>query len=318
MSIVIRIIPILFLVLVFFSCDSEKPVPKHEFKDVVRMDSVLFHVHDTDSLWINFYALNSREQLKEDVILVVHGGGFMGGSRNSPTIDAFCKQAAASGFKVASMDYRLTLKGSSFGCDQTIENKIAAIEAAAKEIWIAEKFVRGESEMRGMSDRMFLLGNSAGAEAALHAVYAPSLEEDRADHRFDGLISLAGAMIDTSWIQPENATASLFFHGTCDPLVPYASAIHHYCPEDSPGALMLHGSWSIAQRLNSLGTPWSLNTFCGEDHKLAATPFLEHPDVLIEFCRDVADSTFLPLHVVNPGASDCEVDPGFCGFDTPM
>ena len=130
-------------------------------------------------------------------------------------------------------------------------------------------------------------------------------------HSSDLFLSLA-PVIDTSWINPSNALPTLLYHGTCDPLVPFASDIHHYCPDDSPGALMLHGSWSIAGQLESLGMPWQLYTFCGDDHRVANNPFLSNGEDIIRFCRDISEGLLETKHTIFPGDSDCFIDPEFC------
>jgi para-nitrobenzyl esterase len=306
------IIPLLLLV---FSCSEEiKPVPQEPVIEQVVMDSVLYKVTDTDSLWMNIYALNLRENLKEDVILVVHGGGFMGGSRNSPTIDPFCRLAAQSGFKVACMDYTLALKDNElrFGCEQPIDVKVDAIERAAIDILDAQKFITQNAEMRGFNNSCFLLGSSAGAEAALHSLYAPQLSEYRTSNKTLGLISLAGAILDTTWLTHSMITPSMFYHGTCDPLVPYASDIHHFCPEDSPGGMMFHGSRTIAAILSEMGRPCQLYSFCGADHSISGSPFLERAEEMINFCRDVSNEKAETKHIILPGRSDCELEPAFC------
>jgi hypothetical protein len=120
-----------------------------------------------------------------------------------------------------------------------------------------------------MEDKIILAGSSAGAEAVLHAAYwtandlidlpeQPALPED---FKYGGVISMAGALVDTNLITKENAIPTLLFHGTCDNLVPFGTAPHHYCDESDKGYLMLHGANSIAKRLHHLNglTGWWRN-----------------------------------------------------------
>jgi hypothetical protein len=95
---------------------------------------------------------------------------------------------------------------------------------------------------------------------------------------------MAGAIPDTSRIYPESAIPSLLFHGTCDNLVPYASAPHHYCKKEDPGYLILHGAYTIAEKLKNLGTPYWLVTYCNAAHEISGKPMTDQFNKITDFC----------------------------------
>lgn len=255
----------------------------------------------TDSVTVeNFvYATKGGVQLKLDVyqpfndrgedrvlVLYVHGGGFSGGTHNDENSVSFCTKLAEMGYVSASMSYRLTRKGKpgAFGCDCPAAEKIVSFEAAAEDIRDAVSFfVKNKEMLRVNTQKIIMAGSSAGAEAILYAGYKPPTYYDY-PVSYAGLISMAGAIPDTSVINNETAVPTLFFHGTCDNLVPYASAPHHYCEEGKPGYLILHGSYSIAKKLRSLNAPYWLHTSCGAAHELSWVPKLEYFDEITEFC----------------------------------
>ena len=221
------------------------------------------------------------------LLLFVHGGGFSEGRRDDPRYVQFAEAMARKGYPVAAISYRLTMKGRSFGCDQSAENKIAAFRAASEDIWDATRFLLDKSQELGIGPppRIVLCGSSAGAEAVLHAAYWP--EAPLPDgFRFSGVIGMAAALLDLGWISPENALPTLLFHGVDDPLVPFGSDSHHYCPPDAPGHLILHGSASIARHLKELNKPYILVKGTEGGHGWADKPMFDHQDILFTFLED--------------------------------
>lgn len=213
------------------------------------------------------------------VVLFLHGGGFSEGRRDDPRYVQFAQQLARNGIGVASVSYRLTMRGKSFGCDQKVEKKIQAFRNAAEDVWDATQFLL---ETLPASKRIVLCGSSAGAEAVLHAAYWPDASLPPT-FRYAGVIGMAAAIMDLTWITPESALPTLLFHGVDDPLVPFGSASHHYCSEDQPGYLVLHGSGSIAQHLGTLGKSYSLIQGKTGGHGWADKPMYEHVDAIVRF-----------------------------------
>ena len=282
------LIPIgLFSSMTLFSCENSKTI----VQDPIQFDSVLvqnftYKVQTDDTLKIDLYQKSSEIK---PLVLFVHGGGFMGGSYNHPFVAQFCDSLARTGVHVASMSYRLTLKGQTFDCDQTIENKIKAFAECVNDIRLATNYCLENAAIMNLDSNIILCGSSAGAEAGVHQIYWEHDFLKGADNPLDpnfsysAFISMAGAIIDTALMKSSSAIPTLFFHGACDPLVPICSDIHGYCEADKPGALMLHGSVSMSQRLASLKVPHWAIIECGGDHSIANRAMTDYFRFIAEF-----------------------------------
>lgn len=231
--------------------------------------------YEGESLELDLYLPAGDTEKQRPLMIYVHGGGFAGGTRDVVSAVQFAKRMARRGIPVASISYRLTMKGKSFSCDRPSPEKIRTFELASEDIWQATQFLLKKQEQIGFNpEQIILAGSSAGAEAVLHAAYwqpkkvALTKALDWSDNfKYGGVISFAGALVDTALITKENAIPTILYHGTCDNLVPFDSAPHHYCSEGDPGYLPLHGGNAIAKHLDRLGKPFALYASCGGGHE---------------------------------------------------
>jgi predicted esterase len=118
-----------------------------------------------------------------------------------------------------------------------VSEKLATFDAAVEDIQDATFYLIQNYEYLGIDPQNIILaGSSAGAEAVLITAYSPPVCYDLPSGpvAYAGVIGMAGAIPDTSIIYEESAVPSLFFHGTDDNLVPYATAPHHYCEKTNP------------------------------------------------------------------------------------
>lgn len=262
---------------------------KDEITDSVKVETYTYAQKDNQTLDMDVYTPAFDNDTARALIFYVHGGGFYTGERNNPGIQTFCKALARRGYVVSSISYRLTRKGTKtqFGCDCTKTEKLNSFDAAVEDLQDATFFMIQRREAMGIDPHKIIIsGSSAGAETALNAAYQPPYcyGLDSGPVAYAGVISMAGAIPDTSKIYKDSAIPSLLFHGTCDNLVPYASAPHHYCKETDPGYIMLHGSCTIAQKLKELGTPYWLYTYCNAAHEIAGKPMTANLNEIIDFC----------------------------------
>ena len=246
----------------------------------LKIDSMVYAKLDTGDMYLDLIQpANDKITTPRPLIIFVHGGSFKAGYRNKEDVYSYCKQLAHHGYVVATITYRLTLKGKSFHCDQTNEVKVNTFKEAALDIHKATKFlIDNSSKFNIDTNKIILSGNSAGGEAILHAAYFTDnqlLQKILPDNfNYAGLLSYAGAIIDTNLIQKENVLPTALFHGTCDQWVPYATDYHHYCTENTPGALLLHGSKSIMERMKNLNASYYLYAICGMDHIVNKTALI--------------------------------------------
>ena len=263
------------------------------------LDPVFENINQTT----HTYAIKGDEQLQLDIyqpegdtvgnrplMLYVHGGGFSGGSRQADNVVKFCESMARRGYVAASMSYTLTMKGQSFGCQQPTQNKIATFREAGQDIYRATSFfLERVDSLRINPQQIVLAGSSAGAEAILHAAYwdetrlADGELLVRENFQYAGLISMAGALLNLDWVNASSVIPGQFFHGTCDNLVPYGQAPHHYCNPSDPGYMTLYGGQAIAEKMAQLGEGFYLYTACNGRHEWAGKPMTNNVKEITDF-----------------------------------
>ena len=257
--------------------------------DEINTETYTYTIKDGENLDLDIYLPVYDTATTRATIIYVHGGGFSSGERNSDQIKEFCRQMAGYGYVVASISYRLTRKDqqTGFGCDCPADDKLNTFYAAVEDLQDATFFlIQHREQFRIDPQKIILAGSSAGAETVLNAAYQPPYCYDLPSGpvSYAGVISMAGAITDTMVIYDESAIPSMFFHGTDDFLVPYATAPHHYCEEGTPGYLILHGSYTIAKKLDELEVPYWLYTICGGGHEISETSRTDYFDDIVEFC----------------------------------
>lgn len=249
-----------------------------------------YAIRGSDTLKMDVYT--PKKVKKNDsipVLLWMHGGGFVGGSRNNPSEVQLAEYAAEKGYLAISISYRLTRKGqlSGFGCDCPKGDKLLTFKSAAIDFLDAAKFIYDNKELLGADTTKIIAGgSSAGAEGMLNAVYMREYFIDDLKKyenvKFAGVFSLAGAMVNADYVSKDNALPSVFFHGTADNLVPFASAAHHLCKPERKGYLILDGSSTIVDKLVSLEMPYYFYKVIGGKHELSSIPF-DHLNEVFEF-----------------------------------
>ncbi len=257
--------------------------------DEILTETYTYVSKDGENLDLDVYRPEYDAETTRPTLIYVHGGGFSMGQRNSEDIQEFCTRMAGYGYVVASISYRLTRKDTEtgFGCNCPVTDKLNTFYAAVEDLQDATFFLIERREMLGIDpQKIILAGSSAGAETVLNTAYQPPYcyGLDSGPVSYAGVISMAGAIPDTTVLYDESAVPSLLFHGTDDELVPYATAPHHYCKEGDPGYLMLHGSYTIAQKLEQLEVPYWLHTTCGAGHEINYIPMTKYFDEIVDFC----------------------------------
>lgn len=259
----------------------------------------------SEDLKLDFYtAKEAKDNQERPLLLVVHGGGFSGGTRDGAGESKFSQTMATKGYAVASIDYRLTRKGEAtgFGCDCPASEKIETFKAATEDILKAVAFLKGRNDYHFDPNKIILVGSSAGAEAVLNTAYMTaepdfkSLNLKKKD--FAAVVSFAGAVVDVRYIQESNAIPAFLVHGTDDKLVPYATAPHHYCKLDDAGFLPLDGSKTIAQHLKDLQASFYLMTAPGGNHDWAGLGY-NYTEELAGFLNSVVMQNTVVQQEVN-------------------
>lgn len=290
---------------------NELPLAPHPTVQVEK-NTYTYAIHDTASLELDLFTPPVTNNQLLPVVLFVHGGGFYTGSRNEANIEHFCDSLARAGFAVANISYRLTLAGDAlkFSCKQALAKKIAAIDAAATDLKRATAWLLAHADSLGLDSARFVAsGSSAGAEAVLHAVYTQSqLNADFGlpkNFKYKAVMAFAGAVLDTVMLR-ERAVPTLLYHGTCDALVPYGTALHHYCDPSAPGAMRLHGSHTLFEVLRSANQTVRLVTRCRGQHGSAVLPIQNDIAAVVDFLRRVnAGEHFVEHEIIETSGKPC-------------
>ena len=269
-------------------------------------ETFIYAIKGVDTLKLDVYTsenLKSSDRLP--VLLWMHGGGFSGGTRDHKAETELCKYAANNGYIGVSISYRLLRKdkATGFGCDCSKEEKLETFKQSAIDYLDAANYLEKNAKMLHINTSKIIAGgSSAGAEAVLNAVYMREYFVDSPvkyqDVKFAGVFSLAGALLDASYITKQNALPTVLFHGTDDNLVPFANASHHYCKPSKTGYLMLDGSAIIAEKLNNLETSYYFTIVKGGKHELSSVPFKSLDRVFQFFNQTVLNDSIIQTKII--------------------
>lgn len=195
---------------------------------------------------------------KRPVIIWVHGGGFSQMDRTAPDVVAMCDTFSRHGFVVASIDYRDDYWGM-YGPvnDQNSQNPspydnlefTRAAYRAMQDAKCAVRFLKSNAVTYGIdTNNMFMGGTSAGGWTSLMVAYLDKISEKPAacsaqsivagmysrpdlgsidgnggwntvSSKVKGIVSIFGAIVDTSLIDGPNDPAAYHFHEYSDPVV---------------------------------------------------------------------------------------------------
>ncbi|MFT6059318.1 MAG: acetyl esterase/lipase [Lentimonas sp.] len=153
--------------------------------------------------------------------VVIHGGGFIGGTKTQGGIVQLCQAYASRGYVVVSIDYRVagdfpTLEpGPTAGL--TLGNR--AMNAAAQDGAKAVRWLRTNAASLGVDpNRIAIGGGSAGAITALFTAYQEA-EALGLDANVSVILDLWGGMYGTESLVDADDPPVFIVHGTEDPLI---------------------------------------------------------------------------------------------------
>lgn len=283
-----RVLFFTILYILTFTGFSQVRYLEQSFDEIIT-ETYTYSTKAGENLDLDIYMPEFDSELKRPTLIYVHGGGFSNGTRGQSGVPEFCSNIASYGYVVVSISYRLTRKNKpgGFGCDCPATDKLNTFYAAVEDLQDATFFMIENREQFAIDpQKIIIAGSSAGAETVLNTAYQPPYcyGLDSGPVSYAGVISMAGAIPDTTVIYDESAIPSLLFHGTDDKLVPYGTAPHHYCAKEKPGYLILHGSQTIANKLEQLDVACWLHTTCGGGHELAHKPMIKYFDEIVDFC----------------------------------
>ena len=184
------------------------------------------------TLTLDMYRPTGDTQSRRPAIVLVHGGGYTGGTSREPDIVGLADAFAQRGYVAVSINYRLL--GTAERCGQEDPPSAAcvtAVTAAQNDAQAAVRWLRAHATTYGVDrTRIAIEGASAGAGTAL-AVAVDA--QDPGDSGNPGYSSRVGAAISISGDFPHSEaplygpsdSPILMFNGTADRIVPYPAAV---------------------------------------------------------------------------------------------
>ena len=259
-------------------------------------------INDT-ILQMDVYSPKNDLSVDRPLMLIVHGGGFDTGKRNDPSIVNMAKSIARKGYVVASIDYRLLVAHENLDCAISKSFKLKTFARAAEDITEALLYlVKYKSEFKFDDRKIILFGSSAGAETILNLTYNKNLVINQnyinSTPTIAGVISVSGAILDRSLITTSNTVPGVFFHGTADPVVPYAVGAHHSCTSNENGYLVEYGSKAIVEKLEPLNGSFLFHSYLNRKHDIFNLPSEDLHQAFIFINKVVFDNEFYQAKIL--------------------
>lgn len=233
------------------------------------------------TLTLDVYEPTGDQLAQRPLIIFVHGGTFIGGSKEDGDVAELCDRFAKLGYVTASINYRL---GMGFPPSQTTAS--AALLRAVEDMKAAVRFFRKDAATSNTYriDPNYIIGggSSAGALTALHLAYldqdaeVPAFVDTVGHNKLEGysgnpgynsdiraVVNLCGALADSSWIVSGDEPV-VSVHGDQDGTVPYGTDV--ITVSGLFPILPVSGSRDVHARAIHQGVPSILKTFPGQDH----------------------------------------------------
>jgi len=254
------------------------------------------------------------------LMIFVHGGSFIGGSRTDQSIDENAKYFARKGYVTANIEYRVEqtnlLTPILNFADKN--NWYKAMIRVVHDINATIRFFKKDVAENGNiyridTSQIILYGSSAGAIACLHSTYIDDLDEASVDFRKNflalgglegnsgnagytsrnsvkAIVSCSGAIDNLNYLNNNKDIKFIAFHHGIDLTVPYDKGcfVTVACHLNQ-----FYGSKQIAQRQKTLGATYEFYTFDKIDHPADKTANAEDRAFLL-----ATTATFLHNNVV--------------------
>jgi acetyl esterase/lipase len=250
-------------------------------------------------LELDIYEPNGDTASLRPLVLVAHGGSFIGGSKTGSDVVPICKELAKLGYVAASIEYRLGMNGLPFpGPDSS--DATEAVMRGVHDGRAAVRFFRKNAAIGGNTYKIdttniFFAGVSAGGFIALQMAYLDEASEIPSyidmvgqpgltggiegnsgnpgySSEVKAIINICGALGDTAWMKPGDEPL-ISFHGTNDQTVPYGSSVITLI--GLYPLLQVDGSFSVNAKAVQAGIPTCFEIYEGQGHVPSSAPYFD-------------------------------------------
>ncbi len=271
-------------------------------------------------LFLDVYQPTGDIEVDRPLVIVVHGGSFIAGSKEGTDVVPLCQDLAKMGYVVASIQYRLGIPI----VGDLNQNATSAVVRGIHDSKAAVRFFRKDVEESGNTyninpDHIYMAGVSAGGFNALHVAYLDQESEiptvvDQTQpglgggvdgesgnlgysSEIAGVINIAGAIADPDLMEAGDVPVCNF-HGTDDSTVPFGSDVLVFFGVFEIDTV--HGSETVAAQADALGIENCFEIQEGQGHVPHVSNTLYY-DTLLSI-----SSNFLSYLVCPNVELDCE------------
>ena len=293
---ILRVIPLILLI--FSQLLSQRRYLDEVFDEVTKTEDVVYgnapdlpflflfewNTYDID-LDMDIYEPTGDTLSNRPVIIFIHSGAFFSGNNEVDDMVTLSIAAAKRGYVAVSMNYRLGLNILSAYSGER------AVYRGTQDARAVVRFLREfHLDFNIDYENIFIWGSSAGSFIGLHLAFTE--DDERPESTYGGggdpdlgcidcegndyahdskpkaVISCWGAIGDLDWIDQENNTPTIMFHGTLDLVVPFDSGYPFTIDIALP---YVYGSNLIHDRLNELNIENELYVEESEGHEYWGT-----------------------------------------------
>ncbi len=269
---------------------------------------------NSQSLELDVFTPNGDVETSRPLLILAHGGSFVSGSKEASDVVSLCNDFARMGYVTSSIEYRLGMDGIPFPGPDSVAATEAVIRAY-HDMKAAIRFFYKDARENGNTygvdtNQIYIGGSSAGAIAAVHVAYLDDIAEMPTSYidttepglggglaglsgnqgypsDIQGVVSLAGAIRDTSWMQAGDVPI-ISLHADNDETVPYLTEV-----------ITLFGTWDIVTvsgsghlhpRCDNLGITNCLFTLEGSNAHPVHVASAAYYDTTVMFVRNFLSS----------------------------
>ncbi|MBL4652885.1 MAG: T9SS type A sorting domain-containing protein [Flavobacteriales bacterium] len=279
-----------------FAQDCSQGRYKDEIFSSVSTDSNIQYGANTDkngsnvNLTLDVYTPVGDISISRALIIMAHGGSFIGGDKAGADVLSLCQDLAKKGYVVGSINYRVGMNGIPFpgpdSADAT-ESVFRAVQDGRAAVRYFRKDFTENGNVHGIdTSQIYFAGVSAGGFIALHLAYLDDMAEFPSyvdtinepgltgglegnsgnpgySSKVKAIVNICGALGNKSWLTAGGIPV-LSVHGDQDETVPYNTDILYMSGIFE--IMEVDGSAAVAAQADAVGVDNCYKQFNGADH----------------------------------------------------